>query len=55
MAGRTPPTGPNSETKEILGGYYMIEAADYNEAVQRSLSHPHLEHGAIEVRQLYGT
>lgn len=47
--------GPYSETKEILGGYYMIEAADYDEAVQRSLSHPHLEHGVIEVRQIYGT
>ena len=48
--------GPYSETKEILGGYYAIEAADYEQAVQRSLDHPHLEHGGtIEVRQIYGT
>jgi hypothetical protein len=47
--------GPYSETKEILAGYYTIEAADYDEAVKRSLDHPHLEHGgAIEVRQVYG-
>ncbi len=47
--------GPYSETKEILGGYYTIEAADYNEAVQRSLDHPHLEYGGtIEVRQVWG-
>jgi hypothetical protein len=47
--------GPYSETKEILGGYYLIEAADYDEAVKRSLDHPHLEYGGvIEVRQVYG-
>ena len=47
--------GPYSETKEVLGGLYLIEAADYDEAVQRSLDHPHLEHGTIEVRQIWGT
>jgi hypothetical protein len=47
--------GPYSETKEILGGYYTIEAADYDEAVQRTLDHPHLEYGGtIEVRQTMG-
>jgi hypothetical protein len=44
--------GPFSETKEVLGGYYMIEAADYEEAVRRTKDHPHLEHGAIEVRMV---
>src|SRR5262245_44598021 len=48
--------GPYSETKEVLGGYYTIEAADYDEAVKRTLDHPHLEYGGtIEVRQTYGT
>jgi|SRR5579884_562387 len=48
--------GPYSETREILGGYYTIQAADYDEAVQRALEHPHLEYGGtIEVRQVYGT
>ncbi len=48
--------GPYSETKEVLGGYYLIEAASYDEAVQRSLDHPHLEYGGtIEVRQMYGS
>ena len=46
--------GPYSESKEILGGYYTIEAKDYDEAVKRTLDHPHLEFGGtIEVRQLY--
>lgn len=48
--------GPFSETKELLGGYYTIEAKDYDEAVERSLDHPHLGHGGtIEVRQVYAT
>jgi hypothetical protein len=48
--------GPYSETKEILGGYYTIEAANYDEAVKLTLDHPHLEHGGtVEVRQVYGS
>jgi hypothetical protein len=48
--------GPYSETKEILAGYYTIEAASYDEAVQLSLEHPHLEvGGTIEVRQVWGS
>ena len=47
--------GPYSETKEILGGYYTIEAPNYDEAVKLALDHPHLEHGTVEVRQVYGT
>ena len=47
--------GPYSETKEVLGGYYTIEAANYDEAVQLSLAHPHLEYGGtIEVREVWG-
>lgn len=45
--------GPFSETKEHLGGYYLIEAKNYDEAVKRTLDHPHLEHGGtIVVRQV---
>ena len=46
--------GPYSETKEVLGGFYLIEAANYDEAVRRASDHPHLEYGGtIEVRQLF--
>jgi hypothetical protein len=46
--------GPYSETKEVLGGFYLIEAASYEEAVARASDHPHLEYGGtIEVRKLY--
>ncbi len=48
--------GPYSETKEILGGYYTIEAASYDEAVKLAMDHPTLEHGGtIEVRHVWGT
>jgi hypothetical protein len=48
--------GPYSETKEVLGGYYTIEAANYDEAVKRSLDHPQIEYGGvIEVRQVWET
>lgn len=46
--------GPYSETKEVMGGLYIIEAASYEEAVERSRDHPHLEFGGtIEVRQIF--
>jgi hypothetical protein len=48
--------GPYSETKEILAGYYTIEAASYDEAVKLALEHPQLEYGGtVEVRQVYGS
>ncbi|MFN7994308.1 MAG: YciI family protein [Bryobacteraceae bacterium] len=46
--------GPYSETKEVLGGYYTIEASSYDEAVERTRDHPHLEYGGtVEVRQVW--
>ena len=48
--------GPYSEAKEVLGGFYVIEAAGYDEAVQLTMDHPHLVYGhRVEVRQLYGS
>lgn len=47
--------GPYSETKEMLGGFYTIEAANYDEAVERTRDHPHLQFGTIEIRHIYGT
>jgi hypothetical protein len=53
MRGNRVTDGPYSETKEILGGYFLIEAENYDQAVQRTKDHPHLEHGTIEVRQVH--
>lgn len=45
--------GPYSEIKEVLGGYYTVEASDYDAAVEIARGCPHLEYGgAIEVRQI---
>ena len=48
--------GPYSETKEVLAGYYTIEAPNYEEAVKLALAHPDVEYGgAVEIRQVYGS
>lgn len=45
--------GPYSETKEVLGGYYLVEAETYDRAVEHARDSPHLEYGGtIEVRQV---
>jgi len=42
--------GPFAETKEILGGFTIIEARDLNEAIQLASKFPTGELGCIEVR-----
>jgi hypothetical protein len=42
--------GPFAETKEQLGGYYLIEARDLNEAIQVASRIPSARLGCIEVR-----
>jgi hypothetical protein len=42
--------GPFAETKEQLGGFYLIEAADLNEAMQIAGRIPSVRTGTIEVR-----
>jgi hypothetical protein len=45
--------GPFSETKEVVGGYWLIEAAGYDEAVELARDCPHMEYGAsLEIRQV---
>lgn len=44
--------GPFAETKEQLGGYYLIEAADLNEAVQIAARIPAADTGSVEVRPI---
>lgn len=44
--------GPFVETKEQLGGYYLIKAKDLNEAVQVAARIPGAKNGAIEVRPI---
>lgn len=42
--------GPFAETKEVLGGFNIIEAADMDEAVQIASEFPWVRTGSVEVR-----
>ena len=42
--------GPFAETKEQLGGFYMVDARDLNEAIQIASKIPSAKTGTIEVR-----
>ena len=42
--------GPFAETKEQLGGFYLIEARDLNEALQIAARIPSVRTGSVEVR-----
>ncbi len=45
--------GPFAETKEQLGGFYMIEARDLNDAIQVASRIPGTRMGSIEVRPIW--
>lgn len=45
--------GPYAETKEQLGGFYMIEAASLDDAVAWAKKIPSVDHGTIEVRPVW--
>ena len=46
--------GPFAETKEQLGGFYLIEAQDLDEAVAWAAKMPHLvDGGSVEVRPVW--
>jgi hypothetical protein len=42
--------GPFAETKEILGGYYVIECADLDTALKHAARMPNITYGSVEVR-----
>jgi hypothetical protein len=42
--------GPFAETKELLAGFYLVDAKDLNEAIQIASGIPPAKHGSIEVR-----
>ena len=42
--------GPFAETKEQLGGYYLVEAKDFDEAISIASRIPGAKFGSIEVR-----
>ena len=42
--------GPYSEAREVVGGYMMLQAESYEEAVALVSNNPHLEFGRITIR-----
>jgi len=49
--GRTVADGPFAESKEAIGGYFLLQVADLNEAVEIAQQCPILEYGStVEVR-----
>lgn len=44
--------GPYSETKEVIGGFWLVEADDYDHALRLADDCPHLEYGSLEIREI---
>jgi hypothetical protein len=45
--------GPFAETKEALGGFYLVNARDLDEAIELAARIPAAKHGSIEVRPIW--
>jgi hypothetical protein len=50
---RTTTDGPFAETREQLGGYYLVEAKNLDEAIAIAAKIPGAKHGSIEVRPVW--
>jgi hypothetical protein len=46
--------GPYADSKEQLGGYYVIDVPDLDAAISRAARCPATSHGIVEVRPLWG-
>jgi hypothetical protein len=44
--------GPFAESKEVIAGYFVIEAADLDTAVKIASGCPNAEFGSVEVREI---
>lgn len=45
--------GPFAETKEQIGGYFLVECKDLDQAIEVAAKIPAARHGAIEVRPIW--
>ena len=45
--------GPFAETKEALGGFYLLECRDLDEAIELAAKIPGARHGTIEIRPIW--
>lgn len=44
--------GPFAETKEVLGGYYLLDCRNLDEALECAAKIPTVKYGSIEVRPI---
>jgi len=44
--------GPHSASKEVVGGFWILNADDYEDAVKLASDCPHLEFGTLEIRKI---
>jgi hypothetical protein len=47
--------GPFADTKEVIGGFSLVECADLDEALEVVARHPAARYGSIEIRPLSET
>jgi hypothetical protein len=47
--------GPYAETREVVGGLFVVDAASYDEIQALCADHPHLDFGSIEIREIQPT
>jgi hypothetical protein len=47
--------GPYAEAREVIGGLFILDAASYEEAAALCSDCPHLDFGAIEIREVEPT
>ena len=45
--------GPFAETKDVIGGFAVLECADLDEAVDIAAGHPYAARGCVEVRPVW--
>ena len=45
--------GPFAETKEQMGGYFVVDCKDLDEAIEVASKIPAATHGSIEVRPIW--
>jgi hypothetical protein len=44
--------GPFAETREVLGGYYIVDVPNLDEAIRIAERHPGLRFGSVEIRPI---
>jgi len=46
--------GPFAETKEVLGGYFLVDCKDLDQAIELAQRIPLVDKGSVEIRPLAG-